>query len=66
MSYSSICWHKYGNSQFDSKSRAAHTTVSISASQAAGVIHGALCLLVQERMDPGATREAGSVTANLV
>lgn len=35
-------------------------------SQAAGVIHRALCLLVPERRDPGATLEAGSATANLV
>lgn len=38
----------------------------LSFTQAAGVIHRDLCLLVLERRDPGATLGAGSATANLV
>lgn len=38
----------------------------MSVSQAAGVIRGALCLLVLERSEHGATLEVGSATANLV
>lgn len=38
----------------------------LSVSQAAGVIHRVLCLLMLERRDPGATLGAGSATANLV
>lgn len=34
-------------------------------SQAAGVIHGALCLHTLERGAPGATRGVGSAAANL-
>lgn len=40
--------------------------ICVSVSQAAGVIHRALCLLVLGRTEPGATLEVGSATANLV
>lgn len=43
-----------------------HIEICVSVSQAAGVIHRALCLFVLERRDHGATLGAGSATVNLV